>query len=92
MPGPDVDVFVIAFLTSITDNQGNFAPLLNLANQAQYCDLTKSPYTYPEVEIDIRDCQADKKKTVLLLSLGGFTSNEQGFKDDEKARDAARKL
>lgn len=87
----DVDIFLIAFLTSITDDQGNFAPVLNLANQAQQCDVTKKPYTCPEVEADINKCQVGKRKTIIL-SLGGYLGFEKGFKDDEKARIAARKL
>jgi len=88
---PNVDIILLAFLITITDGQGNFKPVLNFANQAPRCDQSKRPYTCPEVEEDIRTCQLDKKKTILL-SFGGFTSPEAGFNDDNKARVAAQKL
>jgi chitinase len=88
---PDVDVFLLAFLVSITDGQGNFAPALNFANASDRCDRSKLTWTCPEIESDIKICQRDKKKTILL-SLGGATSPEQGFHDDDKARVAAQKL
>jgi chitinase len=74
-----------------TDVHGNFDPVLNFANQASQCHQSKGAYICPEVEEDIKICQLDKKKTILL-SFGGGKSPERGFDNEDKARIAAQKL
>ncbi|KAF2829193.1 class III chitinase-like protein [Ophiobolus disseminans] len=87
---PSVNIILIAFLVTITDGHGNFKPILDVANQDIHCDHSKSPYTCPQIEEDIKMCQ--EKNKMILLSFGGATSPERGFDNEEKARRAAAQV
>lgn len=84
----NVDIVILAFLNAINGPGGK--PQLNFANQGTPCDQSTTPFTCPEIEADIKECQ-NKKKTVLL-SIGGGSSLEKGWADAGSGTAAAHNL
>ncbi|KAK2747125.1 hypothetical protein FQN57_002382 [Myotisia sp. PD_48] len=75
---PDVDVFMLSFVVRINGIGG--VPQVNWANQGDICKpFPGTDLLYcPQIGEDIKTCQA-KGKTILL-SIGGATYNEGGFR------------
>ncbi|KAL3704528.1 Chitinase 2 [Talaromyces marneffei ATCC 18224] len=84
---PEVDVFIISFVTKIF-GRGGF-PEVNFANAGNNC--TTIPGTgllkCPQIAEDIMTCQALGK--TVLLSLGGGTYQEGGFSNEISAKNSA---
>uniref|UniRef100_A0A093UNV2 chitinase n=1 Tax=Talaromyces marneffei PM1 TaxID=1077442 RepID=A0A093UNV2_TALMA len=87
---PEVDVFIISFVTKIF-GRGGF-PEVNFANAGNNC--TTIPGTgllkCPQIAEDITACQNLGK--TILISIGGGTYKEGGFPDEGTARDSAVQL
>ena len=79
-------------MTQITSGTGEL-PVLNFANQQQYCsifpgtDLVKCP----QIAKDIHVCQKKYGKKILL-SIGGSTYSEGGFRTPDAAKSAANMI
>ncbi|KAG9251861.1 chitinase [Emericellopsis atlantica] len=87
MSDPDIDIIPIAFLNGLAP------PLVNFANAGDNCTTFPegpSLLDCPQIEEDIKTCQA-KGKTIVL-SMGGATYSGGGFQSADAAVDAARTL
>ncbi|KAI1956439.1 Chitinase 2 [Ophidiomyces ophidiicola] len=84
---PNIDMIQIAFVVAINGPGG--APQVNFANQGDICE--KFPGTglldCPQIGEDIKKCQF-KQKTIIL-SIGGATYSEGGFRSETEAVAAA---
>ncbi|PNS18442.1 Chitinase 1 [Sphaceloma murrayae] len=88
----NIDIIPLAFLTQMTSGPGG-EPVLNFANQQNDCGMfvNTSLISCPQIAADIKTCQATYGKTILL-SIGGATYTEGGFKDNSTAIAWANKL
>ncbi|KAK4611519.1 Class III chitinase [Fulvia fulva] len=85
----DVDIIPMAFAVQLTTGGGG-QPVINLANSGDKCSTFNGTTTLdcPSVGDDIKTCQEKYNKTILL-SIGGATYTEGGFKTEEDAVKAA---
>ncbi|BCS27591.1 glycoside hydrolase family 18 protein [Aspergillus puulaauensis] len=83
----NIDVIVMAFLMTINGQGG--APEVDFGSTSKDCDTFKDTNlkNCPEIGKDITTCQS-KGKTIIL-SIGGATYSEGGFKSDKAAEDGA---
>ncbi|KAF1970668.1 glycoside hydrolase [Bimuria novae-zelandiae CBS 107.79] len=74
---PNVDVLLLSFLLRFSGTGGQ--PVMNFANQGDRCTLFPGMETFrcPEIEADIKTCQAQGK--TIMLSIGGDSYTEGGF-------------
>ncbi|EGR52759.1 glycoside hydrolase family 18 [Trichoderma reesei QM6a] len=83
----NINVIEIAFLNGINP------PMTNFANAGDRCTpFSDNPWllSCPEIEADIKTCQANGK--TILLSLGGDTYSQGGWASPEAAQDAAAQV
>lgn len=81
-----LDIIPVAFMNGITP------PIVNFANAGDNCTVFPgSPYilSCPQIEADMKQCQTDHGKTIIL-SLGGATYNQGGWSTVDEAQDAAQ--
>lgn len=85
----NIDVIPMSFLVQITTGQGG-QPVINLANAGNNCTLfpDSALLDCPQIGEDIKTCQDQYNKTVLL-SVGGATYTEGGFASEDAAVKAA---
>ncbi|OTB02702.1 glycoside hydrolase family 18 protein [Hypoxylon sp. CI-4A] len=78
-----INIIPISFLYGIK------TPTVNFANAGDNCTAYTGTnlLNCPQLEEDIKACQANGK--TILLSIGGATYTEGGFTDDASAEDAA---
>ncbi|OJJ53915.1 hypothetical protein ASPSYDRAFT_98891, partial [Aspergillus sydowii CBS 593.65] len=83
----NIDVIVMAFLMTINGQGG--APEVDFGSTSKDCDTFNGTNlkNCPEIGEDITKCQS-KDKTIIL-SIGGATYSEGGFKSDKAAEDGA---
>ncbi|OJJ08013.1 hypothetical protein ASPVEDRAFT_34190 [Aspergillus versicolor CBS 583.65] len=83
----NIDVIVMAFLMTINGPGG--APEVDFGSTSKGCDTFNGTNlkNCPEIGEDITKCQS-KDKTIIL-SIGGATYSEGGFKSDKAADDGA---
>ncbi|KAF2871549.1 endochitinase [Massariosphaeria phaeospora] len=86
----DVDVILLSFLLRF-NGAGN-QPVMNFANQGDKCTTFPGTETFscPEIEADIKTCQAQGK--TIMLSLGGDAYTEGGYTSAGAATDGANKI
>ncbi|KAF1957932.1 endochitinase [Byssothecium circinans] len=86
----NVDVILLAFLLRFNGAGGS--PIMNFANQGDKCTTFPGTETFscPEIEADIKTCQAQGK--TVMLSLGGDAYNEGGFTSADLATTGANKI
>ncbi|KAJ5647269.1 Class III chitinase [Penicillium lividum] len=84
----DIDVIPIAFDMMVNGPGG--APEVDFSVTSQDCDVFPGTQlkNCPKIGQDIKSCQA-KGKTILL-SIGGATYSEGGFKSESDAKDGAK--
>ncbi|KAJ5134472.1 Glycoside hydrolase superfamily [Penicillium atrosanguineum] len=84
----DIDVIPMAFDMMINGPGG--APQVDFASASADCDVFPGTQlkNCPGIGKDIKTCQ-DKGKTIIL-SIGGATYSEGGFKSDADAKDGAQ--
>ncbi|KAJ5947567.1 Class III chitinase [Penicillium verhagenii] len=84
----DIDVIPIAFDMMVNGPGG--APEIDFSVTSQDCDVFPGTQlkNCPKIGQDIQTCQ-DKGKTILL-SIGGATYSEGGFKSEADAKDGAK--
>ncbi|KAJ5108671.1 Glycoside hydrolase superfamily [Penicillium angulare] len=83
----DIDVIPMAFEMMINGPGG--APEVDFSVDSEDCEVFEGTQLKhcPKIAEDIKTCQ-EKGKTILL-SIGGATYNEGGFKSDSEAKDGA---
>ncbi|KAK0391802.1 hypothetical protein NLU13_1301 [Sarocladium strictum] len=84
----DIDVIPVAFLNGITP------AITNFANAGDNCTaFASNPQLLdcPQIEEDIKTCQATYGKTILI-SLGGATYAQGGWSSSSAAQDAAQQV
>ncbi|KAG6001044.1 hypothetical protein E4U43_001432 [Claviceps pusilla] len=84
--GSKTDVIPVAFMNGISP------PIVNFANAGDNCTaFPGNPYilSCPQIEADMKQCQTDHGKTIIL-SLGGATYNQGGWSTVDEAQDAAQ--
>lgn len=83
----DVDIILLAFLNLIVN-----PTTVNFANAGDRCTAIAGTglLRCPEIEADIKTCQAAGK--TILLSIGGATYTEGGFSSNDAAVSAANKV
>ncbi|KAJ5958123.1 Glycoside hydrolase superfamily [Penicillium vulpinum] len=84
----DIDVIPMAFNMMVNGPGG--APEIDFSVTSKDCDVFEgtSLKNCPSIAKDIKTCQ-EKDKTILL-SIGGATYSEGGFKSEQDAKDGAR--
>jgi len=85
----DVDIIIIAFISALNNANGEVE--LNLANQLWYTPGGQ-PYPAPITGADIKTCQSNNQKTILLSFGGSQTGTEKGYASDEEAKTGAKKI
>ncbi|KAL5377481.1 hypothetical protein DPSP01_009819 [Paraphaeosphaeria sporulosa] len=86
----NVDVLLLSFLLRFSGTGGQ--PVMNFANQGDKCTLFSGTETFscPEIEADIKTCQAQGK--TIMLSIGGDAYTEGGFTSAAAATAGADKI
>ncbi|SMQ54989.1 unnamed protein product [Zymoseptoria tritici ST99CH_3D7] len=81
----DIDIIPISFLLQMSSGQGG-VPVVNFANSGNGCGTFAGTQLLdcPQISKDIQTCQDQYKKTILL-SIGGATYTEGGFKTEQAA-------
>ncbi|KAF9246691.1 CAZyme family GH18 [Penicillium roqueforti] len=84
----DIDVIPMAFNMMVNGPGG--APEIDFSVTSKDCDVFEGTElkNCPSIAKDIQTCQ--KKNKTILLSIGGATYSEGGFKSDEDAKDGAK--
>ncbi|KAJ9482041.1 hypothetical protein VN97_g11410 [Penicillium thymicola] len=84
----DIDVIPMAFNMMVNGPGG--APEIDFSVTSKDCDVFEGTQlkNCPSVAKDIATCQ--KKNKTILLSIGGATYSEGGFKSEEEAKDGAK--
>ncbi|ORY61019.1 putative class III chitinase [Pseudomassariella vexata] len=82
-----VDIIPLAFLNGVNN------PITNFANAGDNCTVFTGTQLLncPQIEEDIKTCQATYGKTILV-SIGGATYTEGGFTDAASAQAAATNI
>ncbi|UNI24677.1 Chitinase [Purpureocillium takamizusanense] len=81
----DIDIIPVAFMNGITP------PVTNFANAGDNCTKfsdNTNVLSCPQIEADIKACQAAGK--TIILSLGGATYTQGGWSSASAAQDAAQ--
>ncbi|KID66082.1 chitinase, partial [Metarhizium hybridum] len=84
----EIDVIPVAFMNGITP------PITNFANAGDNCTAFPSNsnlLSCPQIEADIKSCQATNGKTIIL-SLGGATYGQGGWSSVSAAQEAAQNV
>ncbi|KAF9883953.1 hypothetical protein FE257_002635 [Aspergillus nanangensis] len=83
----NIDVIVLAFLMTINGQGG--VPEIDFSTASENCTAFEGTNlkNCPEIGTDISTCQ--KKGKSIILSIGGATYSEGGFKSDEDAKAGA---
>ncbi|CAG8049505.1 unnamed protein product [Penicillium salamii] len=83
----DIDVIPMAFNMMVNGPGG--APEIDFAVTSKDCDVFPGTQlkNCPSIGKDIAECQ--KKGKTILLSIGGATYSEGGFKDEKAAKEGA---
>ncbi|KAJ5517771.1 Glycoside hydrolase superfamily [Penicillium expansum] len=84
----DIDVIPMAFNMMVNGPGG--APEIDFSITSKDCDVFEGTQlkNCPSIGKDIATCQ--KKNKTILLSIGGATYSEGGFKSEEDAKDGAK--
>ncbi|KAJ5775137.1 uncharacterized protein N7511_000148 [Penicillium nucicola] len=84
----DIDVIPMAFDMMVNGPGG--APEIDFANSSGDCEVFEGTQlkNCPNVGADIKTCQ--QKGKTILLSIGGATYSEGGFKSEADAKDGAK--
>ncbi|KAJ5333822.1 Glycoside hydrolase superfamily [Penicillium brevicompactum] len=84
----DIDVIPMAFNMMVNGPGG--APEIDFAVTSKDCDVFPGTQlkNCPSIGKDIATCQ--KKGKTILLSIGGATYSEGGFKNEDEAKDGAK--
>ncbi|KGO63526.1 Glycoside hydrolase, superfamily [Penicillium italicum] len=84
----DIDVIPLAFNMMVNGPGG--APEIDFSLASKDCDVFEGTQlkNCPSIGKDIAKCQ--KKNKTILLSIGGATYSEGGFKSEEDAKDGAK--
>jgi chitinase len=87
----NIDIIPVAFLYVFNGIGG--APVVNFANAGDKCTIFPGTnlLNCPEIGNDIKTCQRQYGKTILL-SIGGATYSEGGFSSTEAANQGARMI
>lgn len=85
----NLDIIPMSFVTRITTGKGG-VPVINFANSGDTCSVFNNTdlWSCPSYADEIKTCQQTYNKTILL-SIGGATYNEAGFKTQAGAISAA---
>ncbi|KID73827.1 chitinase, partial [Metarhizium brunneum ARSEF 3297] len=84
----DIDIIPVAFMNGISP------PITNFANAGDNCTAFPSNsnlLSCPQIEADIKSCQATNGKTIIL-SLGGATYGQGGWSSVSAAQAAAQNV